>query len=203
MFTCGPLSYKYAVIRRYTYLQKHFQSKIHKIRVNLNWALELKVLLVLLYYVVLGAAVLTIFTMALISLQDFIEKFFSLIACESRGIQPGSVETSCTEELQDLQRFDNPYPTMLAIMALGFLPAVNLIYIVEVKELANKLNCCRTKRKVQYVVRESSRSSRYIPYQAQREPISTTLRHGSLTVHTRTVNTEPLISSESNNNLRQ
>lgn len=160
-------------------------------------------LLVLVYYVVLGAAVLTIFTMALISLHDFVEKFFSYIACESRGIQPGSAESSCTEELQDLRRSDNPYPTMIAIMALGFLPAVNLLYIVEVKELVNKLKCCRTTRKVQYVDRESSRSSRYIPYQVQREPISTTLRHGSLTVQTRTVNTEPLISSESNNNLRQ
>ena len=58
----------------YMYLQKHFLSKIHKIRVNLNWALELKVLIVLCYYVLLGTAVLTIFTKALIDLQNFLEK---------------------------------------------------------------------------------------------------------------------------------
>ena len=160
-------------------------------------------LFVLVYYVIIGAAVLTIFTMALTGLQEFIEKLFFLTACESKGIQPGSEESSCTEEREDLQRFDNPYPTIVAIIVLGFLPAVNLIYIVKVKEVVNKLKCCRTTRKVQYVERESSRSSRYIPYQVQREAISTTLRHGSLTIHTRTVNNEPLISSESNSNLRQ
>ena len=186
----------------YMYLQKHFLSKIHKIRVNLNWALELKVLIVLCYYVLLGTAVLTIFTKALIDLQNFLEKFFVLIDCESQGTPLDSAESLCTQQRTDLQRFDNPYPTTIAIVILGLLPAVNLVYIVKFNELKNKLTCSQT-RQVQYIQKESSRSTRYIPYKVHQEPISTTLRHGSLIVNTRTANTEPLASSsQANNDLR-
>ena len=184
------------------YLQKHFLSKIHKIRVNLNWALELKVLIVLGYYVMLGAAVLTIFTMALINLEDFYDKIVAVVICESRGIPSGSSESICTTERQDLRRTNNPYPSTIAIVILGLLPAVNLVYVVKVKEVIDKLKCCQTRR-VQYVPNESSRASRYIPYKVNQEPISTTLRHGSLIVRTKPTNTESLISSQSNNDLRQ
>ena len=184
------------------HFQKHFLSKIHKIRVNLNWALELKVLIVLGYYVILGTAVLTIFTKALIDVQNFLEKFFALIGCESRGTPFGSAESACTQQRVDLQRFDNPYPTTVAIIILGLLPAVNLVYIVQLKELKNKLLCSQT-RQVQYIHKESSRSIRYVPYKVHQEAISTTLQHGSLTVHTRNPNTEPLASSsQANNDLR-
>ncbi len=169
---------------------------------NLNWALELKVLIILCYYVLLGAAVLTIFTKALIDLQNFLERFFTLIDCESKGTPLGSAESLCAQQRIDLQKIDNPYPTTVAIVFLGLLPAVNLIYIVKLKELKNKLTCFQT-RQVQYIQKESSRSTRYVPYKVQHEPISTTLRHGSLTVHTRNANTEPLASSSrANNDLR-
>ena len=184
------------------YLQKHFLSKIHKIRVSLNWTLELKVLIVLGYYVILGTAVLTIFTKALINLEDFLEKLLTLIDCESKGTPLGSAESVCAQQRIDLQKFDDPYPTTIAIVILGLLPAVNLIYIVKLKELKNKLTCSQT-RQVQYIQKESSRSIRYVPYKVHQEPISTTLRHGSLLVHTRTANTEPLVtSSQANNDLR-
>lgn len=183
-------------------LQKHILSKIYKIQVNLNWALELKVLIVILYYVFLGGAVLTVFTIALIDNQESFSKFIALVQCESEGLPFNSSKSIlCTSELQDLQRVAKPYPTAIALTVLGFLPVVNLVYIVKIKEILNKLKCCQT-RQVQYVQRESSRSDRYVPYQDHHEPKST-LNHGSLMVHTRTVNTEPLISSLISNDLRQ
>ena len=56
-------------IMLFSSLQQHFLAKIHKIRINLNWALEVKLLVVLGYYVILGAAVLTIFTYSLITVS--------------------------------------------------------------------------------------------------------------------------------------
>ena len=147
-------------------------------------------LIVLCYYVLLGAAVLTIFTMALTEFQDLVDRVLSLIACPTAG----TLASTCNNI-----KLSNPYPSTVAIVILGFLPTINFIYVVKIKELKNKLKCCQTRR-VQYVPKESSRSSRYIPYVVNREPISTTLRHGSLTVHTKTA---PLISSLSNNDLRQ
>ena len=173
-------------------LQKHILSKIYKIRVNLNWALELKVLIVILYYVFLGSAVLTVFTIALTDNQQFFNKFFTLLTCERDGLPFNSSKPiKCTFELQDLQRVVKPYPTSIALSVLGFLPLVNLVYIVKIKEILNKFKCCQT-RQVQYIQRESSRSGRYVPYQVHHEPKST-FHHGSLMAHTRTVNTEPLI----------
>ena len=168
----------------------------------MNWALELKVLIVLCYYVILGTAVLIIFTIALLDFRSFFENLKDLIACEIVGLPPNSTTSACTRELENVRRLVEPYPTTIAIVILGFLPAVNLVYVVKVKELKNKLTCSQT-RQVQYVPKESSGSSRYIPYKVHQEPISTTLRHGSLLVRTNTVNTEPLGSSQMNNDLRQ
>ena len=174
-------------------------SKIHKIRVNLNWALELKVLIVLGYYVLLGSAVLTIFTIALVGVHEYFDKLTVLFECES-GLSSNPAESSCNKEQQELQ----PYPTTIGLLVLGLLPAVNLIYIVKIKELKSKLNCFQKRRQVHYIQRESSRATRYIPYKVHQEPRSTTLDHGSLIVHTRTANVEPMISSsQANNDLRQ
>ena len=150
-------------------------------------------LIVLCYYVLLGAAVLTIFTMALTEFQHTVENVGRMISHPNGQTSFNSSQSTKTS---------TPYSSTVAIMILGFLPAVNFIYVLEMKELKNKLNCRQT-RQVQYVQRESSRSSRYIPYVVNREAISTTLRHGSLTVQTKTANSEPLISSLSNNDLRQ
>lgn len=149
----------------YYTLQKHILSKIYKIRVDLNWALELKVLIVIIYYVFLGGAVLSVLTIALIDYQEFAKKFMVLLKCETEGLPFNYSKTIlCTSELQDLQRFAKPYPTTIALSVLGFLPVVNLVYIVKIKDIMNTLKCCRT-RQVQYIQRESSRSDRYVPHQ--------------------------------------
>lgn len=151
-------------------LQKHILSKIYKIQVNLDWALELKVLIVILYYVFLGGAVLTVFTIALTDRQEFFKKF---LKCENEGPPFNSSKSIlCTSELHDVQRVVKPYPTAIAFLVMGFLPVVNLVYIVKIKEIMDKLKCCQTRQQVQYIQRESEC---YVPYQVCHDPKSTFL----------------------------
>ena len=171
---------------------------------NLNWALELKVLIVLCYYVLLGTAVLTVFTEALTSIPVFFDKLRALIQCES-GLTSSPNNCSCSEEQKQLRSIVKPYPTTIGLLVLGLLPAVNFIYMVKIKELITKLTCFQ-KRQVHHIRRESSRSTQYIPYKVHQEPKRTTQHQGSLTVHTRTANTERtcmMSSSQANNDLRQ
>lgn len=175
-------------------------------RVNLNWALELKVLIVLAYYVLLGSAVLTIFSIALVDLQGYIQKFKTLLECENGRLPSNSSKPIlCTTELKELQKYEKPYLTTIAFSFFGFLPVVNFVYIVKIKELLDKLKCYHA-REIPHVQREneSGRSNRYVPYQLHREAITSTIHHhGSLTAHTNSANTEPMISSQRNNDLRQ
>ena len=153
------------------------------------------------YYVFLGAAVLTIFTVALTSIPKFFDKLTALLQCES-GLSSNPTESSCNEEQEQLRSIVQPYPTTIGLLVLGLLPAVNFIYTLNIKELISKLKCFQ-KRQVHYIRRESSRSTQYVPYKVHQEPISTTLQHGSLTVHTRNANIEPMMSSsQANNDLR-
>ena len=169
---------------------------------NLSLVLELKVLIVLCYYVFLGTAVLTIFTVALISIPKFFDKLTALLHCES-GLSSRPTDRSCNEEQEELQSIVKPYPTTIGLLVLGLLPAVNFIYTVKMKELISKLKCFQ-KGQVHYIRKGSSRSTQYVPYKVHQEPRSITRHHGSLTVHTRTANTEPTMSSsQANNDLRQ
>ena len=163
-------------IMLFSSLQQHFLAKIHKIRINLNWALEVKLLVVLGYYVILGAAVLTIFTYSLSTRSEFLSNLIEYLNCEGKGL------STCTNERNKIEKSVYPIPTAIAFVILGFFPTVNLIFIVKIRELRNKLMCCHTQQ-MQYVQKESSRSSNYIPYKVHQEPASTTLHHGSLIVH--------------------
>ena len=152
-------------------------SKIHKIRVNLNWALELKVLIVLCYYVLLGSAVLTIFTLALIYLNKYFTEPTALFECES-GISSNTTESNCARKREELRNIVNPYPTTIGLLVLGLLPAVNLVYIINIKELKSKIKCCQN-RQVHYgIQRESSRHTMYVPYKVHQEP-RCTISHSS------------------------
>ena len=140
--------------------------------------------------------------MALTSIPKFFDKLIALIECES-GLSSNLTESSCNEQQEQLRSIVQPYPTTLGLLVLGLLPAVNFIYTLKIKELISKLKCFQ-KRQVHYIRQESSRSTQYVPYKVHQEPISTTLRHGSLTVHARNPNTEPVFSSsQANNDLRQ
>ena len=173
--------------------KNHYLSRIHKITVNLNWAMETKVLIVLCYYIILGAAVLSIFTVALVNVN--ISKLSEYFSCEARGLPPPNTNISgCQEKLKAIKSTDNPILISLAIVILGFLPVVNLVYVIKFSELKRKIKTYSQTRYVHYVQKEANKSaaSRYIPYNEHRD---------SVTLHDTTLHTEPLLTSQMNNDL--
>ncbi len=167
----------------------------------MNWAVETKVLIVLCYYVILGAAVLSIFTFALFNIN--IKQLVAYFTCEARGKSASNTNFSeCEKQLKAIQSTDNPIPISLAIVVLGFLPVVNLVYIVKCSDLKRKLKTYSQTRYIHYIEKEANEStaSRYIPYNKHRD---STLQYDSVTLHDNTLHTEPLLTSQMNNDLRR
>ena len=180
--------------------KNHCLSKIHKIKVNLNWVVETKVLIVLCYYILLGAVVLSIFTTALLRIN--INELKSYFSCEAKGLPPPNANSSgCEKQLKSISSSDNPILISLAIVILGFLPVVNLVYVIKFSELKSKIKTYSQTRYVHYVQKEAEKSaaSRYVPYNQHRD---TTLQCDSMTLHDNTFHTEPLLTSQMNNDLR-
>ena len=124
--------------------QRHIQAHRNRLRVNLNWTAEAKVLVVIMYYIILGVVVLTIFTVYTSDVEDFAEAALKYFNCERSG--PGNA-TICQSELEHVQRFVDVIPTTIAFVLLGFYPIFNLVYTVNIKELRSELACME--RKVQ------------------------------------------------------
>jgi hypothetical protein len=166
----------------------------------LNWAIETKVLIVLCYYIILGAAVLSIFSFALFNINT--KQLIAYFTCEARGKPaPNTNVSECEKLLKAIQSTDNPIPISLAIVVLGFLPVVNLVYIVKFSDLKRKLKTYSQTRYVHYVEKETNKSaaSRYIPYKHR----DSTLQCDSVTLRDNTLHTEPLLTSQMNNDLRR
>lgn len=120
-------------------MQKHLLSKIYELTVMSSWALESKVLLILCFYVMIGAAVLAIFTRELIvmSKKALIVEYF---LCESKGMLPNSNESRCSRLEESVQDIFNPISSAVAIMIfMGLVPLVNLVYVFKFSELKSKL----------------------------------------------------------------
>ena len=156
-------------------------------------------LLVLCYYVLLGTAVIIVFTHALISLQEYSDEFRSLLECERVGLPLNTSVSTCTKETEKIRSSVIPYPTTLAIVMLGILPAVNLVYIVKCRELRSKLRCHRTRQTQYTYTQNQSKCSRYVPYAVHKHTISC---HDSLRVQTETANKNTPFTSQMNNDLR-
>ena len=153
------------------------------------------------YYIILGAAVLSIFTNALVKIN--VKQLIDYFSCEARGLPLSNTNISgCQAQLKDIQSTDSPIPISLAIVILGFLPVVNLVYIIKFSELRSKLKTYSQTRYVHYVQKEANKSaaSRYIPY---KEHMDTTLQCDSATLPDNTLHTEPLLTSQLNNDLRR
>jgi hypothetical protein len=130
------------MLNNYYVLQKHLLSKIYKLSVMPSWALELKVLLILCFYIIIGAAVLALFTRELIvmSKKAIILDYF---LCESKGMLPNSNESRCTHLEQSVEEIFNPISSAVAIMIfIGLVPSVNLIYVLKFSDLKSKLRAC-------------------------------------------------------------
>ena len=113
---------------------------------------EAKVLTILVYYVILGSVVLTILTNSLIALNGFYEASKEYFSCEASPNftynDMGQIQSSCSGEREQLGNYSNPIATTLAFVLLGFYPAINLVYTINIRELKEALSC-KAKRKVE------------------------------------------------------
>lgn len=137
-------------------IQKHLLSKIYKLTVMPSWVLEVKVLLILGFYVIIGAAVLALFTRELVvmSKKAIIVEYF---LCESKGMLPNSNESRCTRLEQSVEEIFNPISSAVAIMIfIGLVPSVNLVYVFKFSELKSTLKTCFQKDTSSTVKRSAS-----------------------------------------------
>ena len=97
---------------------------------------ERKILVILCYYILLGAIALTSYTFSTRSVDEFTKGVSRYFLCESPGMDP---DNPC-----DRSGFENlsyPILTLFGYILLGLFPAVNLIFAVDIREL--KLWCGR------------------------------------------------------------
>ncbi len=102
---------------------------------------------ILMYYILLGAVVLTILTNSLLDLEEFKKAVTAYFTCEATGIQISDIDdnmmhmennSQCEEEREEFKGLLNPIPTTIAFTILGLYPLMNLLYTVNVKELKKK-----------------------------------------------------------------
>lgn len=154
-------------------------------------------LIVLCYYVILGVVVLSVFTNALFNVN--MSQLIDYFTCEARGIP--SHNTECENKLKIIQATDKPILISLAIVVLGLLPLVNLVYVLKFSELRRKIKTYSQTRYVRCIQNEANKSAAadYIPYNEYKD---TTLHCDMITPQDNTHNTDPLLTSQINNDLR-
>ena len=96
---------------------------------------ERKILLVFLYYVTLGAVALTSFTLATKFASQNIAATLQYFDCEKSG-------RNSTCDL-DIKQF--PMVTLTAYVLLGLFPAINLVFVVNTKDLKSTFKKLRSK----------------------------------------------------------
>ena len=127
---------------------------------------------------------LTIFTHGLIIInqKDIQAAIAEYLSCESTGL-PHSNDSTCSQTAQSVKKVLNPIPTDIAIIILGFLPVVNLVYVIQFSELKSKIKTYSQIRYMQYIPRERKGAGRKSPYalDVNYDHKTSTLLHGSRT----------------------
>lgn len=151
--------------------QKHIIAKLRGQRPKISWwSSEIKVLIILCYYIILGVVVLTTFTIAMANLSDFYEEIVYNFKCERQPQLANNINNNSTTRStcgrQRLEQLVNPIPTTIAFVLLGIYPTVNLVYTWNYRELKEKWKS----RQVQYVNRSNS-------VRFSRETLRANIRH--------------------------
>lgn len=125
------------------------QARRNRLRVNLNWTAEAKVLVIITYHLILGVAVLTIFTNSILEVAGYTTSAFEYFRCENNGVSSNGT-SMCTRERSDVEGQVNPIPTTIAFVLLGLYPMINLVYTINVKELrAHGMLVCMERKVLQ------------------------------------------------------
>ena len=114
---------------------------------------EIKIFIVLCYYVIIGSVALAAFTLNATTSANFITKLYQYFACKANGDH-----NSCDAELTAYEMFTNPEIGTASLVLLGFLPAVNLVYVVSCDNL-QRMCVSRNKRSRTFKKQQSTLST--------------------------------------------
>ena len=95
---------------------------------------ELKILIVFIYFFIFTVISLISFTIGSQNIPEFISELTLYFACESQGVQPGR---TCE---RGFNRMLNEAILCLSLILLGFVPVVNLVYVINYQEMKRKLS---------------------------------------------------------------
>ena len=86
---------------------------------------EIKITIVLCYYIIIGSVALGTFALNATTSDDFIKMLFQYFTCKSNGSN-----NLCASERNAYEAFTNAEIGTASFILLGFLPAVNLVYVI-------------------------------------------------------------------------
>ncbi len=93
---------------------------------------EKKILIVFCYYILLGVIALMAFTLAVKDDEIVAHEYETYFLCESKGIDPNNPE-EC--DRSGFEQYLTPGLMACAYILIGIFPALNLIFVVNIKEL--------------------------------------------------------------------
>ena len=91
---------------------------------------ELRVLIVFSYYAILGISALTAFTISSRDLPGYSSALHLYLLCERNGIG-----TEC--DRSGFESFTNPALVTVGYVLVGIYPAVNLVYVIHLRDIKN------------------------------------------------------------------
>ena len=93
---------------------------------------ERKILIVFVYYVLLAAISLVAFSLSTRHSEQFIIKVLDYFTCESHGVNP---DNHCDEKINSYLKHRHVALLTLSHVLLGLYPVMNLIYVINTREL--------------------------------------------------------------------
>ena len=99
---------------------------------NKSGTAERKILIVFIYYVLLAAISLVAFSLSIKSIDQFIAEVLKYFKCESRGVDP---DNHCDKYINSYLKHRQVALISMSHILLGLYPVVNLVYVVNIREL--------------------------------------------------------------------
>ncbi len=86
-------------------------------------------MIVLLYYIAMGASALTAFTIASRNFSLFLDALLSYFVCEGAG-----TGESC--DRSEFMKYNDPVASAVSFVTLGLIPVINLVYVVKFRGIS-------------------------------------------------------------------
>ena len=120
--------YNNIIIQQYGLLKAKEAKDVFKIGTA-----ERKILISFSYYVLLAVVALTSFTIATRNSEPFAEQLSHYFVCEGKGNDPNN---PC--DRNTFLQLAIPWLSVIAFILIFLLPAINLVYVLNIKELKEK-----------------------------------------------------------------